>query len=236
MTATDVDALPVVPAPPLPVPTATPQAPITDWKGEYFDNRELRGDPVVVDTDEHPRYRKENGHYELNTSMEQLAKLRPAFRKGGTVTAGNSSGINDGAAAVVVMRSDEALARGLTPLARIASWATVGVDPAVMGSGPIPASRAALEKAGWTVEDLDLVEANEAFAAQYIGCERELGLDRDITNVNGSGIGLGHPVGATGARIIVTLIHALKQREKSLGLATLCGGGGVAMACAIELL
>jgi acetyl-CoA C-acetyltransferase len=181
---------------------------------------------VVVDTDEHPKH---------GTTVEVLQKLRPAFLKeAGTVTAGNASGINDGAAAVVLMTAKEAARRGLTPLARIVSWATVGVDPAVMGSGPIPASRAALAKAGWKHEDLDLVEANEAFAAQACAVNKDLGWDPAKVNVNGGAIALGHPIGASGARILVTLLHEMKRRGAHKGLATLCIGGGMGIAMCIE--
>ena len=153
--------------------------------------------------------------------MEGLAKLKPAFQKDGTVTAGNASGINDGAAAVVLMTADEAAKRGVTPLARIASWATCGVDPAIMGTGPIPASRKALEKAGWKVGDLDLIEANEAFAAQAIAVNKEMGWDTAKVNVNGGAIALGHPIGASGARVFVTLLHEMQKRSAKKGLATL---------------
>ncbi len=183
-----------------------------------------RGD-TVVSADEYPRH---------GTTVESLQKLRSAFRKDGTVTAGNASGINDGAAAVVVMRADEALARGLTPLARIASWATVGVDPAVMGSGPIPASRAALDKAGWSVNDLDLIEANEAFAAQAGAVNKDMDWNPDIVNVNGGSIALGHPIGASGARVLVTLLHEMQKRRAGKGLATLCIGGGMGIAMCLE--
>ncbi len=182
-----------------------------------------RGD-TVVSADEYPRH---------GTTVESLQKLRSAFRKDGTVTAGNASGINDGAAAVVVMRADEALARGLTPLARIASWATVGVDPAVMGSGPIPASRAALDKAGWSVNDLDLIEANEAFAAQACAVNKDMDWNPDIVNVNGGSIALGHPIGASGARVLVTLLHEMQKRRAGKGLATLCIGGGMGIAMCV---
>jgi acetyl-CoA acyltransferase len=184
-----------------------------------------KGDPVVVDKDEHPRG---------DTTLEQLAKLPTPFRKDGTVTAGNASGINDGAAAVVLMSAKEAQGRGLTPLARIVSWAQVGVDPAIMGSGPIPASRKALEKAGWRADDLDLIEANEAFAAQAIAVNRELGWDTDKVNVNGGAIALGHPIGASGGRVLVTLIHEMGKRGAKKGLATLCIGGGMGIAMCIE--
>jgi acetyl-CoA C-acetyltransferase len=176
-------------------------------------------------------------HFRPGLTMEDLARLRPAFIPGsGKVTAGNSSGINDGAAAMVIMSAAKAKSLGLKPLARIKAVGRGACHPAMMGLSLVPAVRRLLENSGLKLEDFDLIEINEAFAAQYIGCERELGNNRDITNVNGSGIGLGHPVGATGARIMVTLIHALRKRGKSLGLATLCGGGGVSMACALETL
>jgi acetyl-CoA C-acetyltransferase len=184
-----------------------------------------KGD-VVVDSDEHPRH---------GTTVESLAKLRASFqREGGTVTAGNASGINDGAAAVVLMSAKQASERGLTPLARIASWATAGVDPAIMGSGPIPASRAALAKAGWKKEDLDLIEANEAFAAQACAVNKELGWDTGKVNVNGGAIALGHPIGASGARVLVTLLHEMQKRNAKKGLATLCIGGGMGIAMCLE--
>jgi acetyl-CoA C-acetyltransferase len=183
-----------------------------------------KGD-TVVDTDEYPRH---------GTTAETLSGLRPAFAKDGTVTAGNASGINDGAAAVVLMSADEAKARGVTPLARIASWATAGVDPAYMGSGPIPASKLALEKAGWTIDDLDLVESNEAFAAQACAVLKDLGLDPDKVNVNGGAIALGHPIGASGTRILVTLLHEMEKRDAKKGLATLCIGGGMGIAMCVE--
>lgn len=179
---------------------------------------------VVVDGDEYPRF---------GTTLEAVQKLRPAFAKDGTVTAGNASGINDGAAALVVMSGKEAARRGLEPLARIVSWAQAGVDPSVMGTGPIPASRRALEKAGWTVDDLDLVEANEAFAAQAIAVNRELGWDTAKVNVNGGAIALGHPIGASGARILVTLLHEMRRRDAKKGLATLCIGGGMGIALCV---
>jgi acetyl-CoA C-acetyltransferase len=179
-----------------------------------------RGD-TVVDTDEHPKH---------GTTVEVLSKLRPAFDKNGTVTAGNASGINDGAAAVVLMRAEEAQRRGLKPLARIVSWATAGVDPAIMGTGPIPASRMALKKAGWSVGDLDLVEANEAFAAQACAVGKDLGFDPDKLNVNGGAIALGHPIGASGARVLVTLLYEMQKRDAKKGLATLCIGGGMGIA------
>lgn len=176
------------------------------------------------DTDEHPRA----------TNAETLAKLRPAFSKDGTVTAGNASGLNDGASAVLLMTADEAARRGLTPLARIAGWAQAGVDPSVMGTGPIPASKAALKKAGWSAADLDLVEANEAFAAQAIAVNREMGWDTGKVNVNGGAIALGHPIGASGNRVLVTLLHEMGKRNAKKGLATLCIGGGMGIAMAVE--
>jgi len=183
-----------------------------------------KGDTVVTD-DEYPKH---------GTTVESLAKLRPAFDKEGTVTAGNASGINDGAAAAVLMTADEAKRRGIKPPARIVSWATAGVDPAIMGTGPIPASRKALEKAGWKVQDLDLIEANEAFAAQAISVNRELGLDTGKVNVNGGAIALGHPIGASGARVLVTLLHEMNRRGAKKGLATLCIGGGMGIAMCLQ--
>src|SRR5215212_663966 len=180
---------------------------------------------VVVDKDEHPK---------PGTTVEALAKLRAAFGKDGTVTAGNASGLNDGASVTVLMTADEAERRGLEPLARIASWATAGVDPAVMGTGPIPASRKALEKAGWKVDDLDLVEANEAFAAQACAVNRDLGWDPAKVNVNGGAIALGHPIGASGNRVLVTLLHEMRRRDARKGLATLCIGGGMGIALCVE--
>tara|TARA_R110002110_G_scaffold415612_2_gene651546 strand:+ start:14805 stop:15980 length:1176 start_codon:yes stop_codon:yes gene_type:complete len=180
---------------------------------------------TVVDADEYPRH---------GTTTETLGKLRPAFAKEGTVTAGNASGINDGSAATVLMSSEEAAKRGITPLARIASWATAGVDPAVMGSGPIPASRKALERAGWSVDDIELVEANEAFAAQAIAVNRDMGWDPEIVNVNGGAIAIGHPIGASGARVLVTLLHEMQKRDAKKGLTTLCIGGGMGIALCVE--
>ncbi|HEX4569352.1 MAG TPA: acetyl-CoA C-acetyltransferase [Dongiaceae bacterium] len=181
---------------------------------------------IIVDTDEHPRH---------GTTVETLSKLRASFLKeGGTVTAGNASGINDGAAAVVLMTAEAAAKRGLTPLARIVSWATAGVDPAIMGSGPIPASRAALAKAGWKKEALDLIEANEAFAAQACAVNKELAWDTSKVNVNGGAIALGHPIGASGARVLVTLLHEMAKRNAKKGLATLCIGGGMGIAMCVE--
>ncbi len=187
-----------------------------------------RGDPIVFDKDE---------HFRPGITLEQLAKLPPAFvPQGGKVTAGNSSGINDGAAAMVIMSAEKAKELGITPVARIKAVGRGACHPSVMGLSPVPAVKNLMARNRLSLEDFELIEMNEAFAAQYIGVEKELGITREITNVNGSGIGLGHPVGATGARIMVTLIHAMKHHRKGLGLATLCGGGGVSMACAIEML
>ncbi len=183
-----------------------------------------KGD-TVVDKDEYPR---------AGVTAESLAGLRPAFDKEGTVTAGNASGINDGAAALVVTSAAEAAGRGIKPLAKIVSWATVGVDPKIMGTGPIPASKKALEKAGWSVGDLDLIEANEAFAAQACAVNKEMGWPMDRVNVNGGAIALGHPIGASGARVLVTLLHALEARGLKRGLATLCIGGGMGIALCVE--
>jgi acetyl-CoA C-acetyltransferase len=180
---------------------------------------------IVVDKDEHPK---------PDTTIESLAKLRPAFSKDGTVTAGNASGINDGAAAVVLMTAEEAQRRGIEPLARIVSWATAGVDPAIMGTGPIPATRLALERAGWGMADLDLIEANEAFAAQALAVARGLEFPADKVNVNGGAIALGHPIGASGARVLVTLLYEMKKRGAEKGLATLCIGGGMGIAMTVE--
>ena len=179
-----------------------------------------RGD-TVVDTDEYPKH---------GVTAESLAKLRPAFDKEGTVTAGNASGINDGAAIAVLMSAEAAAKRGVAPLARIVSWATAGVDPAIMGTGPIPASRMALDKAGWSVDDLDLIEANEAFAAQALAVNKDLGWDPERVNVNGGAIAIGHPIGASGARVLVTLLHEMAKRDAKKGLATLCIGGGMGIA------
>ncbi|UCF84584.1 MAG: thiolase family protein [Desulfobacteraceae bacterium] len=184
-----------------------------------------RGGIEVFDTDEHPRE---------TVTIEQLAKLPPAFKKRGTVTAGNSSGINDGAAAVILMSGEKVRELGIHPMARIVEKTVVGVDPDYMGDGPIPATREILEKTGLTLKDIGLFEINEAFAAPYLACERALGLNREITNVNGSGIALGHPVGCTGCRLIVTLVHEMKKRGENLGLATLCAGGGHGFATIIE--
>ena len=183
-----------------------------------------KGD-IIVDQDEYIRH---------GATVDSLAKLRPAFSKDGTVTAGNASGLNDGAAALVMMSGDAAAKRGITPLARIVSWATAGVDPAIMGTGPIPAVRKALDKAGWSIGDLDLIEANEAFAAQAIGVNRDLGWNTDIVNVNGGAIALGHPIGASGARVITTLLHEMARRDAKKGIATLCIGGGMGISLCVE--
>lgn len=182
---------------------------------------------VVVDQDEYIRH---------GATLESMTKLRPAFDKEGTVTAGNASGLNDGAAAALLMTEEEAARRGIRPLARIASWATAGVDPRIMGTGPIPASRKALDKAGWKVGDLDLVEANEAFAAQACAVNKDLGWNPDIVNVNGGAIAIGHPIGASGARILNTLLFEMKRRGAKKGLATLCIGGGMGVAMCLEAL
>ena len=183
-----------------------------------------RGD-TVVDTDEYPRH---------GAKIEALSSLRPAFAKDGTVTAGNASGINDGAAALVLMTAAEANKRNIIPLARIASFATRGVDPAIMGTGPIPASKAALNKAGWSIGDLDLIEANEAFAAQACAVNKDMGWDTDKVNVNGGAIALGHPIGASGARVLITLLYEMQKRDAKKGLTTLCIGGGMGVAMCVE--
>ncbi|MEQ8600549.1 MAG: acetyl-CoA C-acetyltransferase [Devosia sp.] len=190
--------------------------------------------PVSIETRKGTNIVDADDHLRPDTSAEALGKLRPAFDKDGSVTAGNASGLNDGAAALVLMHADQAARRGLTPLARIASWATAGVDPAIMGTGPIPASQKALEKAGWGVNDLDRVEANEAFAAQACAVNAGMGWNPDIVNVSGGAIALGHPIGASGARILVTLLHELMRSDVSKGLATLCIGGGMGVAMCVE--
>ncbi|CAM3373480.1 MULTISPECIES: acetyl-CoA C-acetyltransferase [Brevibacillus] len=184
-----------------------------------------RGEISWVNTDEHPR---------RAVTLEGLAKLRPGFRENGTVTPGNSSGLNDGASAALLMKESKARELGIAPLGRIVSWAVAGVEPDLMGYGPVPAVHKALSKAGLTLADIDLIEVNEAFAAQYLAVEKLLGLPREITNVNGSGIALGHPVGSTGCRIVVTLLHEMKRRQLKRGLATLCVGGGMGMALIVE--
>ena len=193
-----------------------------------FEVPRRKKDPLVFDKDE---------HFRPDLTLDQLQKLPPAFvGEGGKVTAGNSSGINDGASAMIIMSAEKAQALNLAPIAKIRASARGACHPSVMGLSPVPAVVRLLDSTGLGIQDFELIEVNEAFAAQYIGCEKELGLNREITNVNGSGIGLGHPVGSTGCRIMVTLIHAMKQRGKTLGLATLCGGGGVSMACALEMI
>jgi acetyl-CoA C-acetyltransferase len=197
----------------------------------YFDSQivpitvKSRKGETVVSRDEHPR---------PQLTKEDLAKLKPAFRKDGTVTAGNASGLNDGAAALVVMDEEAALKRGLQPLARIVGFQVAGVDPLVMGRGPVPAIQRGLERVGWTIQDAELIEVNEAFAAQYLAVEKELGLNRDIVNVNGSGISLGHPVGCTGARIVTSLVHELQRQNLKKGIASLCVGGGMGAAVFLE--
>ena len=184
-----------------------------------------KGEPLVVDTDEHPRF---------GTTKEALAKLRPAFKENGTVTAGNASGINDGAAALVVMSKDKAEKLGLKPMAEIVGYASAAVDPSIMGTGPIPASRKVMDKAGLSIDNMDLVEANEAFAAQALAVARDLNFNRDKVNVNGGAIALGHPIGASGARILVTLLHEMEKRDSQTGLATLCIGGGQGIAMIVK--
>ena len=185
-----------------------------------------KGDPKIFDTDEFPRF---------GSTIEGLAKLKPAFKKGGTVTAGNASGCNDGAAALVVMSKDKADELGIEPMATIVSYATGGVDPSIMGVGPVPATKKALELAGMTIDDLDLIEANEAFAAQSLAVAKDLGFNMDIVNVNGGAIALGHPIGASGARILVTLLYEMKKRGNKTGLATLCIGGGMGQALIVKM-
>ena len=201
-------------------------------KSGLFDNEitavnipQRRGDDIIFDTDEFPRH---------GTTAESLGKLRAAFAKDGTVSAGNASGINDGAAAVMVMSADKAKELGLKPMARIAGFSSAGVDPAIMGTGPIPATTKCLEKAGWKVSDLDRIEANEAFAAQAMSVNDSLGLDSSIVNITGGAIALGHPIGASGARVLVTLLHGMQRDEADKGLATLCIGGGMGVAMAVE--
>ena len=199
-----------------------------------------KGPALVVDTDEHPRYRRNAaGEIELDTSLEQLAKLGPIFRKGGTVTAGNSSGINDGSAALLLTSAEKARELGLKPLARIVTSAAAGVDPRTMGLGPIPATRKALTRAGLTIDDIGLIEINEAFAVQALACMHELGLRHEITNVNGGAIALGHPLGCSGARLLTTLVHEMKRRNAAgeavrYGLVTLCVGVGQGEATIVE--
>ena len=201
-------------------------------KSGLFDNEitavnipQRRGDDIIFDTDEFPRH---------GTTAESLGKLRPAFAKDGTVSAGNASGLNDGAAAVMVMSADKAKELGLKPMARIAGFSSSGVDPAIMGTGPIPATTKCLEKAGWKVSDLDRIEANEAFAAQAMSVNESLGFDSSIVNVTGGAIAIGHPIGASGARVLVTLLHGMQRDKADKGLATLCIGGGMGVAMAVE--
>lgn len=184
-----------------------------------------KGDPIIVDMDEYPKH---------GTTMEKMAKLKPAFKKDGTVTAGNASGINDGAAALIIMSKDKAEELGLEYICEIAGYGSAGVDPKIMGIGPVPATKKALANAGWTVEDLDLIEANEAFAAQAAAVIKDLGLKEEITNVNGGAIALGHPIGASGARILISLIYEMAKRDAKKGLATLCIGGGMGTALLVE--
>jgi acetyl-CoA C-acetyltransferase len=190
--------------------------------------------PVTIKTRKGDIIVSDDEYIRPGVTLDSVAKLKPAFLKDGTVTAANASGINDGAAAVVLMTAADAAKRGVTPLARIVSWATAGVDPAVMGTGPIPASKKALEKAGWTIDDLDLIEANEAFAAQACAVNKGMGWDPDKVNVNGGAIAIGHPIGASGARILLTLLHEMKRRDAKKGLATLCIGGGMGVAMCVE--
>ncbi|MCP4425546.1 MAG: thiolase family protein [Chloroflexi bacterium] len=200
-----------------------------------------KGDPIIVDTDEHPRYKVENGEYILATSMAQMARLGPAFRKGGTVTAANSSGINDGAAAALLMSREKADELGLKPMARWVGSAVAGVDPGVMGYGPVPATQKLLKRLGLTLDDIGLIELNEAFAAQSLGVIRQLGLNQEITNVNGGAVALGHPLGCSGTRILTTLLHEMKRRASGekrpyYGLATLCVGVGQGVSTIVEWL
>ena len=194
-----------------------------------------KGDPLIFDTDEYPRYIVQDGQYQLDTSLETLSSLRPAFRKGGTVTAGNSSGINDGAAALLIMSKDKADALGLKPLAKWLGSAVAGVDPGIMGIGPVPSTNKLLDRLGITLKDIGLIELNEAFAAQALGVIKELELNPGIINVNGGAIALGHPLGCSGARILTTLIHEMKKQETQYGLATLCVGVGQGVSTLVEL-
>lgn len=211
---------------------ASQQKAVAAQKAGYFDGQivpvsipQRKGDPIVVAKDECPRD---------GTTADSLGKLRPAFKKDGSVTAGNASSLNDGAAAVMVCSAEKARELGLTPLATIKAHASAGVDPTIMGTGPIPASQRCLERAGWSAADLDLVEANEAFAAQAISVNRDMGWDTDKVNVNGGAIAIGHPIGASGCRILVSLLHEMVRRDAKKGLATLCIGGGMGVALAVE--
>lgn len=194
-----------------------------------------KGDPLIFDTDEYPRYIVQDGQYQLDTSLEILSSLRPAFREGGTVTAGNSSGINDGAAALLIMSKDKADALGLKPVAKWLGSAIAGVDPGIMGIGPVPSTNKLLDRLGMTLKDIGLIELNEAFAAQALGVIKELELNPGIINVNGGAIALGHPLGCSGARILTTLIHEMKKQETQYGLATLCVGVGQGVSTLVEL-
>ena len=202
----------------------------TQLNGKFID--EIT--PINIQSKKENKIFKNDEYIRTNINLETIEKLQPAFDDLGTVTAANSSGLNDGAAVVLLMREKDAIRRGLTPLARIASWATAGVDPKVMGTGPIPASKKALSKAGWNVNDLDLIEVNEAFAAQAISVNQEMGWNPENVNVNGGAIAIGHPVGASGCRVLVTLLHEMKRRNSSKGLATLCIGGGMGIALTVE--
>ena len=195
-----------------------------------------KGDPLIIDIDEHPRYKKENSEYSIDLTLEKLSSLKPIFRKSGTVTAGNSSGINDGAAAVLLMSREKADELGLKPLARWVGSAVAGVDPSVMGYGPVPSTEKLLKRFDLTLDDIGLIELNEAFASQSIGVMRKLNLNPDITNVNGGAIALGHPLGCSGARILTTLIHEMKKRDTKYGLATLCVGVGQGVSTIVERL
>ena len=204
-------------------------------EGDFAD--EIVGVDVPQKKGKPPKVFDKDEHFRPGITLEDLAKLPPAFvPKIGKVTAGNASGLNDGASALIIMGADKAKALGLKPIAKIKAVGYGGCDPTIMGISPAPAIRNLMDRSGIKLKDFELMELNEAFAAQYLGCEKELGLDREICNVNGSGIGMGHPIGSTGSRIMVTLIHAMKNRGKTLGLASLCGGGGVSMATAIEML
>jgi len=195
-----------------------------------------KGDPLIVDTDEHPRYKKVNGEYSIDLTLEKLSLLKPIFRKNGTVTAGNSSGINDGAAAVLLMSRGKANELGLIPMARWTGSAVAGVDPGVMGYGPVPSTKKLLKRFNLTLDDIGLIELNEAFASQSIGVMRKLNMNPEITNVNGGAIALGHPLGCSGARILTTLIHEIKKRDTKYGLATLCVGVGQGVSTIVERL
>jgi acetyl-CoA acetyltransferase family protein len=195
-----------------------------------------KGDPLIVDTDEHPRYKKVNGEYSIDLTLEKLSLLKPIFRKNGTVTAGNSSGINDGAAAVLLMSREKADELGLKPIARWVGSAVAGVDPSVMGYGPVPSTEKLLKRFNLTLDDIGLIELNEAFASQSIGVMRKLNMNPEITNVNGGAIALGHPLGCSGTRILTTLIHEMKKRDTKYGLATLCVGVGQGVSTIVERL